>query len=153
MLFFSDQEVILSAARVPIHGGVFILACSHFWGCLPFWWRLHFWGCFHLLDHLSVLVHLHFYLHCWDHLQFWAHIPFWSCLQFRGNMTTTNLQQKGFLKHIRIVIHGGLWLSGFKNLVSVVSKILDNLPLVKQMRLGRRPSLQTELKCVSVTDN
>ena len=49
-------------------------------------------------------------------------------------------------------IHCLLWLErndedkqGSRNLESVESRILDNLPSVRQMRLGRRVSLQTEL--------
>ena len=39
----------------------------------------------------------------------------------------------------------GIHKQGSRNLESVESRILDNLPSVRQMRLDRRPSLQTEL--------
>ena len=51
-------------------------------------------------------------------------------------------------------IKGRVFYQGSRNLESLESRIPDNLPLVRQMRLGRRPSFrQKSAKCLSVTEN
>ena len=61
--------------------------------------------------------------------------------QFQSSRTEYSLNPDYFYPHPPTPTHP----QGSRNLESVESRILDNLPSVRQMRLGRRPSLQTEL--------
>ena len=95
-------------------------------------------------------------LACFAFLAFFAFLTFLTFCTFLTFWPFDNVMrynESNESKGVK-VLERGVNHQGSRNLESVECRILDNLPLVRQMKLGRGPAFRQKLaKCLSVTEN